>query len=333
MLRTTLRVPVTDAPAGVRTIAVTVVAPDEPDAPAAAPPTALVCLPGGGMSGRYFDLAGEDGDGPLSMAAHLARRGFVVLLVAPPAIGGSDMPRDAWTLTPSRVAAVAADAADRVLRVLSGPRPPADSASWARGLAGVPSRPGLRALGVGHSMGAMLTAIQQASARPYAGLVALGFSGRGMPEVLSPAEARYAGDRDALEADLRTLAEARFGAPLTGVSTTVSPMLVPHPLSDPARTALVAANAPLIKLGGMMSLVPGSIARELGAVDVPVFAGVGESDITGPAAEVPDYFPASPQVTLSVLAGAGHNHNVAPTRLRLWDAVAEWAAGLPPPAA
>jgi pimeloyl-ACP methyl ester carboxylesterase len=286
------------------------------------------------MSGRYFDLAGQDGDGPFSMAAHLAGRGFVVLVVDPPAIGGSDPPDDGWTLTPSRVAAVAAAGADRVLRLLAGPLPPGDEAgpAWARGLAGLPALPGLRALGVGHSMGAFLTVIQQASAPRYAGLAVLGFSGRGLPEVLSPTELGYAGDQNALTADLRTLTEARFGVPLTGVGTSVSAMLVPHPIPDAARTALLAAHAPLITQSGLASMVPGSIARELGAVDVPVFAAVGESDITGPAEAVPDYFPASPQVTLSVLAGAGHNHNVAPNRVRLWDAVADWATALPTPA-
>ncbi|MCK9893516.1 hypothetical protein [Frankia sp. AgB32] len=36
-------------------------------------------------------------------------------------------------------------------------------------------------LGVGHSMGAMLVAYQQARRRPYAGVALLGYSGRACP--------------------------------------------------------------------------------------------------------------------------------------------------------
>ena len=75
---------------------------------------------------------------------------------------------------------------------------------------------------------------------------------------------------------------------------------------------------------GLTSMVSGSIAPEMAAVDVPVFLGIGERDITGPAHAIPAAFPSAPEVLLYVLPGAGHNHNVAPNRELLWDRLATW---------
>ncbi|MDQ1435351.1 MAG: hypothetical protein QOF59_2167, partial [Actinomycetota bacterium] len=40
----------------------------------------VVCLPGGGMSRRYFDLRTPDGDNSYSMARYLAAVGLVVVI-------------------------------------------------------------------------------------------------------------------------------------------------------------------------------------------------------------------------------------------------------------
>ena len=109
----------------------------------------LYCLPGGGMSRRYFDL-----DAPgYSMAEHLAAQGFVVVTIDHPGVGDSPPPDDPWTLTPH----VVADADAAAVAELD------------RQLGGIP-------IGVGHSMGGMLTVTVQARHRPYAGLGLLGYA-------------------------------------------------------------------------------------------------------------------------------------------------------------
>jgi pimeloyl-ACP methyl ester carboxylesterase len=80
----------------------------------------------------------------------------------------------------------------------------------------------------------------------------------------------------------------------------------------------------LLALVGLSSMIPGSIDRQLATIDVPVFIGVGSADIGGPPHAIPASFPASPDVTLYVLANAGHNHNVAPNRGDLWDRMIAW---------
>src|ERR1700722_14865107 len=44
-------------------------------------PVVTFCLPGGGMSRRYFDLEVDPAEGNYSMARHLADLGFVVVTI------------------------------------------------------------------------------------------------------------------------------------------------------------------------------------------------------------------------------------------------------------
>ena len=74
-----------------------------------------------------------------------------------------------------------------------------------------------------------------------------------------------------------------------------------------------------------MSMLPDNVAREAAQIDVPVFLGVGEKDMTGPPEQLPEAYPASPQVALHILPGAGHSHFLFPARTGLCDRLAVWA--------
>jgi pimeloyl-ACP methyl ester carboxylesterase len=260
-----------------------------------------VCLPGGGMSRRYYDLELPT----YSMARHLVAAGFAVIMVDPPGVGESDRPDDGYTLTPAVVADTIASAVDTVVARFGN-----DAVK----------------IGVGHSAGGLLTVVQQARHRTYDALALLGFAGRGLVDVLTPDELAYAGDQAGLEGAVAQLVKARFGDPLPQGSTASSPFLV---WGDPPRDAIEAidkSSAAMLALVGLTSMVPGSIAAELAAIDVPAFIGVGDHDITGPAHAIPADLPNSTDVTLYVLPDAGHNHHVAATREQLWDRLAAWAA-------
>jgi hypothetical protein len=56
-----------------------------------------------------------------------------------------------------------------------------------------------------------------------------------------------------------------------------------------------------------------------------VFLGLGEHDIAGAPHGIPAFFGGCPDLTLFILPGTGHNHNVAPDREVLWDRLATWA--------
>jgi pimeloyl-ACP methyl ester carboxylesterase len=75
-------------------------------------------------------------------------------------------------------------------------------------------------------------------------------------------------------------------------------------------------------------MIPGSARRAAAAIEVPVFIGVGEHDIATHHRLIPNEFLASADITLFILGGAGHNHNVEPGREELWERVTIWAAQL-----
>lgn len=302
----TLRVDVSDvAPAGVREVAVEIF---EPDA-VGAEPVVLCCLPGGGMSRGYFDVQTPSELGNYSMARHLVARGFVVVTADPPGVGESDMPDDGYGLTPDVVADVTAAAFTSVL------------AEW----------PDARPIGVGHSAGALLTVVQQARHRTYRALGLLGFGNGGHERfALSMSELGVGDDQVALRAAIVDLTRERFDRPLPRGSTTTSPFLLGGmDVPESALEALGSVKSNLLAVVGLTSMIPGSVGPEMAAIDVPVFLGLGEHDIAGDPHGIPAFFTGSRDITLFVLAGTGHNHNVSPAREVLWDRLAAWARQLP----
>jgi pimeloyl-ACP methyl ester carboxylesterase len=261
------------------------------------------------MSRRYFDLPVPAGVPGWSMARHLAAHGFVVVTLDPPGVGESDRPDDGYALTPEVVADVHAHAFEQIL---SKPLVPA----------------GLTAIGVGHSAGAALVVYQQARHRSFVGLALLGFGAGGLPGHLRDDERRYAGDPEGLRPALAGLAAERFGEPLPVGSTGGSAFLVHGTVPDVARHALADASAAMLALVGLSCMIPGSCTAELAAIDVPVFLGSGDHDISGDPEDVARALSAVPQITSVVLGGSGHNHNVAPDRALLWDRLGDWAGDL-----
>lgn len=269
----------------------------------------LYCLPGGGMSRQYFDL---DADG-FSMAAHLAGEGFVSVLLDHPGVGDSPVPADPWTLTPDVVAA-------------------ADAAAVAE----LHNRLGGIAIGVGHSMGAMLTATVQARHRPYEALALLGFAQirdyahTALAAHLTPDERAVLGDPAELDKQLVTLAQRRFGRPLPRPTTARSPFLLGGMEVTEEGLAAIDRSAsnllPVCGLGAMLKCA----APHLSIVDVPVFVAFGEHDITGDARDTANALPRCPDFTVFELAGSGHNHNIAPNRAVLWRRLARWARDIDP---
>jgi pimeloyl-ACP methyl ester carboxylesterase len=256
------------------------------------------------MSRHYFDL-----DAPgYSMAAHLAGHGFTSALLDHPGVGDSPAPDDPWTLTPHAVADADAAAVRELQAELGG-----------------------LAIGVGHSMGAMLTATLQARHRPFAAVGLLGFaqiSSYGETELagqLTGAERAVLGDVQATAEQLVALAQERFGRPLPRGTTARSPFLLGGmPVPEEGLAAIDRSSSALLAVCGLGSMLKCS-APEMAELEVPVFLGFGERDITGPARDTANALVSCRDITLYELPAAGHNHNVAPNRVDLWDRFARWA--------
>ncbi len=275
--------------------------------------TLFVCLAGGGMTGRYWSLDASDETGTYSAAGFAGARGVVVATLDHLGTGASDAPDDLWSLTPSSLGTATARAVTELINVIRGELPP-----------GQP----LRVVAVAHSMGGLIACAAQAQHQPFDALALFGFCGRGLPEVLTPEETAAASNGGLDEAAVVEMARRRFGRPSPPSETSTSGFLVVNPISADVRAELRASATPLLAVAGMASLLRGGAGSALADVDVPVFLGIAEHDITGPAHDVPRDFPSSRDVTLFVLPGAGHNANVAPNRHELWDRLLRWNAAL-----
>ncbi|HEY1990265.1 MAG TPA: alpha/beta hydrolase [Acidimicrobiales bacterium] len=275
------------------------------------------CVPGGGMNRAYFDLDVPTGAGDYSMARFAADRGQVVLSIDPPGIGASDVPDDGYQLTPGSLAGTLDHVVAEVRRRL------AEGA-----LDGVPPTSGGATVGIGHSAGALLVACQQGRSRPYDAVALLGFSNRGLPSVLTPDEAAFTDRPDALAAKLAGLVRARFGDPLPWLGNPSTGIDAASLLPAPVQAAVDRAGDRLLGLVGMTALIPGSIQPELARIDAPTLVAIGDHDIAGTIGALPSQLPACHDLTLLTLAGTGHNHNWADSRLALWDRLVGWAGSL-----
>jgi alpha-beta hydrolase superfamily lysophospholipase len=304
----------TVAPAGCHQLAVDVFVPDPP----APSPFLWVCVPGGGMNRRYFDLEVAGASGSFSMARHLSAAGDVVVTVDPPGVGESDAPDDGYALSPHVVADVLAAAVHTIDTELRDHGIP-----HARLGRLVPRA----RIGLGHSAGALLVACQQARHGSYDALALLGFSASGLPRVLDDRERAFAGRPRELAEALARLSRARFGEPLPMWPNDSGEDVEPS-VRVAVEQPLRSARARLLALVGMTAIVPGSVQPELDDIRVPVFVALGEHDLAGSLDALPGQLPACGDLTLFRLEGAGHTHNIAVNRARLWNRARQWAGSV-----
>jgi len=307
-------------------IAASVVAPADIEERRGAP--ILCCLPGGFLSRSYFDLLipgepeTESAASPrrFSFAEAMAARGFVTLAFDHLGVGESSRPEPiegGYELGLEAIARANQRALELALERLG---------RGDEGL-GLPALPDPRTIGVGHSMGSMLTVEQQALARPHRALVLFSFSTRGTPAFLDDAMREYANDPERLRREIGRLARRSMGSPYPerasdseenrraafGVGT------APQAAED----ALHAASTNLLAVGGLASMVPGGFAPAAEQVDVPVFMWVGDHDLHDDR-HTRSELPRSPAVTTRILEDCWHCHFVANTREALWHETAEW---------
>jgi pimeloyl-ACP methyl ester carboxylesterase len=276
-------------------------------------PPVVFCFPGGGMTRQYFDLAVPG----YSFAEFAAARGFAVVLVDHAGVGDSDVPDDPWLLTPQLVADLNAAAVAWTLDALS-----------AGAIAGLPALSPAFTVAVAHSAGALVLIHHQSVHRQFDGIALLGWGGHGLPEHLEASERTLAADPQTLLPRIIEGAGKRHSQPLPVLPRGSSSYLIANPMPPSVHGALTAARTRLLAVVGYASIIPGSASQAAAAIDVPVFLGVGEKDIAVRHHEIPAEFTGSNDVTLFVLTGAGHNHNVEPNRARLWERVLTWTSGL-----
>lgn len=272
-------------------------------------PILLVCLPGGGMNRGYFDLQPDGGEPSFSFARQMSARGFHVLTLDHLGIGDSSRPADGYALDTWLLAQAHDEALQPLLIELRK------------------KMPMLRSVGVGHSMGAMLTLVQQAQYRPHAAIALLGFSTRGLPDYTPPGQAELAKDPEQLREQLPALARRIFREPYPKVQRDPQAKgIFGGSSADPRGVAALkaASDEPLLPLCAYHSMLPGNVAPAAALVDVPVYLAVGDRDMAGPPQQIPAAFTASRDIELQVLPDAGHAHFLFASRAQLFDRLAVW---------
>jgi pimeloyl-ACP methyl ester carboxylesterase len=279
------------------------------------PSAALFCLPGGAVAKGYFAL--EPGD--FSFAARMAGAGFIVVSLDHLGTGASSTLQDGFELTPDVLTAANALAVDAIRTDLLAGRVDGQAQPLAE----------LQTIGVGHSMGAMLTAMQQARFHQHAALMLFGFSTQGLPAALSPEEAAFAANSVGARHNVVRLARTRSSASNAFSASAQSRGIFAGENADRRGIeALRKMRTRLLETAGLFSMIPGSSAPECAQIDTPVFLAVGDRDIAGPPHQIPADFPASGDVTLLVLPATGHCHFLFASRHRLFARAQGWVEAM-----
>jgi len=262
----------------------------------------LVCLPGGTYTRGYFDLE-VPGHADYSYARDAAARGFPVVAFDVLGTGASSRPGREIELTDQ--AAATALAVEQLPDAVGHAGP---------------------FVGVGHSMGAYVAIFQQAAHRSYAAVAILGTTNReveplGLPEEVVRAAATAEGRAALVE-------QAAAAMPDPYIEGGREPLLAWFHLADVPRAVVEADNATTLTVVprrcGAAGGTPGIAVEAAAAIDVPVFLAYGDVDVSPSPHGEPAFYPSSPDVTLYVLRGSGHCHNMASSRRLLWERLARW---------
>jgi pimeloyl-ACP methyl ester carboxylesterase len=277
---------------------------EEPASPGVRP--VLVAIPGGTYTRRYFDLT-VDGHPGYSFARHAAARGFPVLAVDVLGTGDSTRPDGEVTLEDQ-------------------------AAALAEALADLPDLVGTGGpfVAVGHSMGGYVAMAQQAAHASYAALAILGTTNRHVAPLHLPDELIAAGVGASAAVREALVDQIAAGMPDAYIAGARDDLLSWFHLADVPPAVVEADLASTLTVVprrcAAASTVPGTTADAAAIIEVPVFLAYGDVDVSPDPHGEPACFPASRDVTLYVLAGSAHCHNMASTRTLLWDRLLAWCA-------
>lgn len=277
-------------------------------------PIVFFCFPGGSLNRHYFDLDPGGPDG-LSFAETMTAHGHACVLVDHPGIGDSERPEDGFALDPHTVAGIDANVMESV------------KAALATGLPGYPALPAIHAIGMGHSMGGMLTGLMQAHHTPFEAIALLGTHPFGAIEILMQPLHHLADDPEATRRSLASTLRELGAEPFKDMIRSPGPTTLFEEGDRFGKPAIAANRTELLTVCGMFSMIPGSWKREAAAIQVPLLLAFGDSDLCQRPYEVPCCFTASPDVTLLVLKDTGHNHFAFATRAKLFNRIDHWARG------
>lgn len=261
----------------------------------------LFCLPGGGLTREYFNLASE-----FSFKEHMLAMGYDLIIMDNIGIGDNALPSNFPFHTPRQFAKYIAQALDIWEQdgAISGP-----------------------IIGTGHSMGGMMIMLIQGGYAPFSGLALFGSNAGGLDWGLSEAEKAYIHKEADFERDIETLSLAKFKTPFT--QSTGGPR--GSSIVFGGQTAALTQSLRDISCGmhsasAMMSMMRGSFQTEVEAIKVSILFALGDHDIGIAPEDAPKAFINAPSTELIVLDKTGHNHFAFTSIKTLCNRLDYWAS-------
>ena len=238
----------------------------------------LFCLPGGGANKGFFDLAPD-----FSFAKRMNAMGYDVVTMDHPGTASNPIPVDHPFLTPYQ-------SADYIAKALR---------SWSSGR---------QIVGIGHSMGGMISTMIQSRHGPYKALALLGSSAGGLDWGLTEAEKTYIEKPEDFLKDIESLTLNKFGSEFPLTSAGPSGKSITFGAETPELLQrLQEITCELFAAGGMMSMTRGSFRKDVEALDIPLFFAFGDHDIGIPPKDAPKDYINAASTELLVLDNTGHN--------------------------
>lgn len=270
--------------------------------------TVFICFPGGGSSRNYFDL-GMFENFDYSFSSHMTSYGHQVLAIDHLGTGENPLPFDMSFLKPIDSIQYMAWALDKFILQMKCD--------------------GKNIIGVGHSMGGMMTTLMSYYHGIYTAIALFGSSAGGLDWGLSEDEKTYIDKPEEFARDIEKLTLAKFGRAFTEIPAGPSGKSITFGGETPELTQrLRDVSCELYAAGGMMSMTRGSFRKEVQAIDVPIFFAFGDHDIGIPPEDAPKDYINAPSAELVVLKNTGHNHFAFSSIETLCDKLDYWASNL-----
>ncbi len=267
-------------------------------------PVTMALLAGGSYDKRYHHVV-IDGHEGYSAAEHLAGQGNIVILLDHLGVGESSRVPDQKKAT-RQIVAQAMDAA--LTRSYAG---------LAQGTLDprLPAIPDFARIGGGHSMGGMLTVIQQANHRTYDAIMVIGYTAAGVHFTM--------GGRKLRAADFTPAEE-----PADYTSNDRAPLHEGFHWEDVPAEVIAADDLLAIETPsqiGVISIATDIIRDEAREIDVPIYFCNSERDVSPDVSAEPALFPKCNDFMIHLLPRAGHCQSFAGTRHLMWDRMHGWA--------
>lgn len=261
--------------------------------------------PGATYSKDYWHLTGPAFPGKsYSLAQYLVEEiGAIVVVCDHLGTGESSRPPNGLDVTLERMAEARAAVARQVRARLSE----------GTLLPGMPALSQIAMIGIGHSMGGAIVTCLQGREALYDAVGILGWTQK---TLLTPG------------VDMETAGAALVPDPSGYIPPMQRAWARPFFYGSYVASDLMNADERLATAlpGGIPPtlMTPSATAAAAAAITTPVFLAFGEQDCSpNPHAEVVCY-PQAQDISLYVLPGAAHCHNLAPTRQQLWRQLALW---------